>query len=181
MFEILFLVGLLAWLGAMLLEYLYTLPSFGTVAIGALLCPLVAAVDYLREKKRNCLQGVGRSRSANPPERFYWPWRRARLRRSIGWNALIAGSAWCAVFFYPAGRGEPRAAWIGVAVGMLAILVTGRGLSRTILYFQACQWFDRMTPWIVGFCRRTLYRLSDNPEFLEDPSFDRKPSGKKID
>lgn len=181
MFEILFLLGLLGWLGALLVEYLYALPSFGSLAAGVLFCPVVAGFDYLTEKRRIRLDGVGTSRQATPPELFYWPWRRARLLRQVCAYGIGAIPCWWALLRFPIGSQQLQIALLGLGASALAVLTTGRFLSRLFLYFNASQWFDRMTPWIVGYCRRTLYRISDNPEFLGDPSFDQKPSGEKID
>ena len=41
-----------------------------------------------------------------------------------------------------------------------------RLLSSTSLFIRASQWFDAMSPNVVGLLRRTMYRLSDNYEYL---------------
>jgi len=171
MVEILFVIGLLGWLAAMLFEYLYTLPSFGTVVTALLVPPIVAAVEYYRKKEAWHLQGIGTARSATPPERFYWPWRRDKLFFGAMSQWAIALPLWVLAFWFPVAGEQAGEALVGVTTTGMAAWLTGAGLGRLLLHFHASQWFDRMTPWIAGFCRRTLYRLSDNPEFLGDPTF----------
>ena len=54
----------------------------------------------------------------------------------------------------------------GWLAGGLAIISTSRFIAASVVYVRASQWFDKMAPWAVGICRRTMYRLSDNPDFL---------------
>jgi hypothetical protein len=39
-------------------------------------------------------------------------------------------------------------------------------ISATTLFFNASQWFDAMSPSIVGIVRQAMYKLSDNYEYL---------------
>jgi len=180
MVEILFVIGLLGWLGGMLFEYLYTLPGFATLMTGFLLVPVVAAIDYASVREQIALRGIGRAREATPPEKFYWPWTRARLLTGCIWYAPLAVAGWLTAFLRPIGVDGVWGLVLAIGAGLVAILSTGRWVSRCLLYFNACQWYDRMTPWFMGYFRRTMYRLSENPEFLGDETFHTKPSGEKI-
>ena len=41
-----------------------------------------------------------------------------------------------------------------------------QSVSAPALFFKASQWFDAMSPNLVGLLRRAMYKLSDNYEYL---------------
>ena len=74
-------------------------------------------------------------------------------------------AAWWVALDFPANLMLDARSLTGWASGAVAIFATGRFVARVIVYLRASHWFDRMAPWAVGVCRRTMYRLSDNPDF----------------
>ncbi len=68
----------------------------------------------------------------------------------------------------------------GWAAGLLAIFATARLAAYGTVYVRASHWFDRMAPWAVGICRRTLYRLSQNPDFLDTDDGKRREKEKSF-
>ena len=171
MFELLFLCGVFGLMLGAIWEYVTALPAFPTIVVGCATIPLLAWADYLRRARDLALRGMSRHRPPGPPERFYWTRGRSRLRATLGWSAALALVAWPVAILFPADLAATRSAVVGWTAGALAILASARCWSSGIAYVRASQWFDKMAPWAVGFCRRSLYRLSENPDFLapEDP------------
>ncbi|MBV9656962.1 MAG: hypothetical protein JO295_02520 [Verrucomicrobia bacterium] len=176
MVELLFILGLIGLLVVRTFEFLAALQAAPTLLAAAGLVPLLAVWDYTHTLHALSLEGLVRSwehrgqrlRPPVPPERTYWLLHGGRLRRQLGWLAPIAVIFWALALWFPA-----RLAWQPLAVagwvfGAVAIDATARFLARSVLYWRAAQWFDEMRPGIVGFYRRTMYRLSENPEFLGD-------------
>ena len=143
--------------------------------------PLLAWADYLRLVPYLELAGMSRHRPPVPPERFYWTFGRIRLRRMlvVEWRGFgrrlgvgleISGRRICR-------RGRRSSAG---RPGSVAIVASARFCSSAIAYVRASQWFDKMTPWAIGFCRRSLYRLSENPDFLAPENPRRREEEKSI-
>ncbi len=171
MFELLFLCGVFGLMLGAVWEFVTSLPAFPTILVASAALPLLAWADYLRLVPHLELGGMSRHRAPVPPERFYWLIGRGRLRRMMALSGGVLLAAWTVAILYPADLTATRSAVVGWTSGTLAILATARFSSSAIAYVRASQWFDKMTPWAVGFCRRSLYRLSENPDFLapEDP------------
>jgi hypothetical protein len=109
-----------------------------------------------------------------PPERFRWFAQEPKLRLMVMWLSAAAVSAWWNAATLPASGYldvQSVAGWMNVLVGIFA---AGRVISLIVLFFQASQWFDSMTPNLVGLLRRAMYRLSDNYEYLGQKRRDRE-------
>ena len=171
MFELLFLCGVFGLALGAVWEYVTSLPAFPTILVAAASIPLLAWADYLRLVPHLELTGMSRRRAPVPPERFYWLIGRSRLRRMMVFSGVLLVVAWGFAIWFPADLTATHSAVIGWTSGVLAIVASARFCSSAIAYVRASQWFDKMTPWAVGFCRRSLYRLSENPDFLspDDP------------
>ncbi len=166
MFEILFIFGVFGWLLGELWEYLSALAAFPTLLAAFVLIPLLAYGDFLSLLRRLDLEGIQSGRLPVPPERFYWPARRARLRlMCLGMGALAVAS-WVGALEWPASAAWDRISMAGWITGASAILASARAISAGIVYVRASQWFDKMAPWAIGFYRSAMYRISDNPDFL---------------
>lgn len=170
MFELLFIVALVAWGVIALLQYLAGLESAPTLLAAALLVPLLSIWRARRLARGAGISFVRGQRQPLPPERFYWP----ATRRRLGWRTIAcaagASVAAPAAILWPA-RWSPETAslagWAAAAAGIAALAEAAAG---TWLYVRASQRFDNLAPVAVGWLRRGLYRLSDNHEFLaEEP------------
>ncbi|MFM8789714.1 MAG: hypothetical protein ACKOEI_07670 [Chthoniobacterales bacterium] len=170
MFELLFLVALVAWLFFSALEFILSLPCAPTLIAAFVAVPLLAAIRYASMVRVHHLARVRPGLRPVPPEKFFWP----LSRRKIGLRLAVASV--CALVFWPMAliwpaRGSTEiisvAGWIS---GLFAMLALSEALASGCLYVRASHWFDRHAPNFVGWTRRLLYRLSDNHEFLgEDP------------
>ena len=174
MFEILFIFGAFGWLLGAACEYLSGLAAFPTILTGFILVPLLSCADYLETLNKLELAGLHQRRDPVPPERFYWTLHRSRLLRHIGWMAPAAALSWTAAIWWPADFSLAAASVTGWIAGLIAVASTTRFTSHCAAYIHASRWFDKMAPWAVGFCRRTLYRLSDNPDFLAPENPERR-------
>jgi hypothetical protein len=58
---------------------------------------------------------------------------------------------------------ESVVGWVNAVVGIAG---SARFLSTSVLFVHAAQWFDSMSPSLIGFLRLLMYRLSDNYEYL---------------
>ncbi len=166
MVELFFLIGLLGWLGAVLFEFLYSQPFFPSVASALLVVPLVAWCDYHWLSQKMPFRRIETLDKPIPPERFYWKIVRRRIGRELWLLAVTLPVAWLTLVFYPVGRESTF--WVGLIATLVALWSSGRILSRATLYFNASQWYDKMTPRFMGWLRNWMYRISDNPEFLSD-------------
>ena len=180
MFEILFIFGLLGLLLGTVCEFLASLAAFPTLLTAFVVVPLLAWVVYLEMLPRFGLSGINQPRSPVPPERFYWTLQRARLRLALAGLGPLAVGAWAAALEWPA-----ELAWTGTSVtgwlaGAVAMIATALLVACATIYVRASHWFDRMAPWIVGACRRSLYRMSENPDFLTSDRPDRQKEEKSI-
>ncbi len=180
MFEILFIFGLFGWLLGAACEFLSSLAAFPTILTALILVPLVACADYLDTIHRLELGGMHQRRDPVPPERFYWTLYRGRLLRTALWTVPVAVVAWTAAIRWPADMTLDGVSLLGWLSGAVAVLSTARFCSRCAVYVRAARWFDKMAPWAVGVCRRTLYRLSDNPDFLSPDNPRRREKEKSI-
>ena len=180
MLEILFIFGLLGWLVGGAWEYLAALAAFPTILTAMAAVPLMAAADYLTTVHRLELHGLDQARVPVPPERFYWLLHKSELQRMLLWSSLLAVFSWSVAIEWPADFSYEAASVVGWISGALAILATARFVAHGVIYVRASQWFDQMAPWAVGFCRRTMYRLSDNPDFLDSADTKRREKEKTI-
>ena len=167
MLEILFIFGLMGFLVGAALEYLASLAAFPTILTACATVPLLAWADYLTTISRLELQGVGQPRVPVPPERFYWGFQKFDLLRNLRWSGALVLFSWAAAIEWPADFSYGASSLVGWASGAVAIATTARFVAHGVVYVRASQWFDQMAPWAVGFCRRAMYRLSDNPDFLD--------------
>lgn len=180
MMEILFLFGALGWLLGSCWEYLGTLEAFPTILAGFASIPLLSCANYLATLHRYELEGLHARRGPVPPERFYWTLYKGQLRRALAWSGPLAVAAWALAVRWPATFALDGASLVGWLSGALAIVSTARFIASSVVYVRASQWFDKMAPWAVGFCRRAMYRLSDNPDFLGPENPTRKEKEKSI-
>jgi hypothetical protein len=180
MFEILFIFGVFGWLLGQLWEYLSALAAFPTLLTAFALIPLLAYGDFLALLRRLDLEGIQSDRLPVPPERFYWPVRRARLRLMCLGMTVLAAPSWVGAMEWPASSAWDRVSLAGWIAGAVAILSSARALSSGIVYVRASQWFDKMAPWAIGFYRNTMYRISDNPDFLGPADAQREKKEKSV-
>ena len=178
MFEILFIFGVFGWLLGAACEYLSNLAAFPTILTAILVIPLLACADYLEMLNKLDLGGLSTRREPVPPERFYWNLQKPRLLRTVLWTFPLAVLAWVAAIWWPASLAPTVPSLVGWLAGLTAVVSTARFASHCAVYVRASRWFDKMAPWAIGVCRRTLYRISDNPDFLapENPERQEKES-----
>jgi hypothetical protein len=174
MVEVLAIFGFLAWLFEVSYEWLSAQPAFPAIALAAILIPIFVAWEYRYLSRAWNLHGMFAKREPIPPERFYWPAQERKLRFLVMWLSAVAVSAWWNAATLPA-SGQLNfvsvAGWMNALVGTLA---AARVISLVALFFQASQWFDAMTPNLVGLLRRAMYKLSDNYEYLGQKRRDRE-------
>ena len=164
MIEALFIIGLLGALMAFIGEFLGSLEAFPAICSGAVLVPVLFVSDYTRLLQTFDLRVL--RREPLPPDRFYWSFRGAALRlRTLG-LIPISVIAWACAIAFPAAARLDRSSVIGWAATALAIAATARMLAGTMVYFRGAQWFDPMSPAVIGWYRRTMYWLSEDAEFL---------------
>ncbi len=180
MLEILFIFGLIGWLLGMAWEFLSALPAFPTLLVSLVAVPLVSLTYYYETIQNSGLEAIGQSRAPVPPERFYWSMRKTALAWQMCWLTPLSVGAWFVAIRYPAEAAATVSSATGWGAGGLAIYATGRLITACIVYIRASHWFDRMAPWAVGACRRALYRFSENPDFLEPSSPERREKEKSI-
>ena len=166
MFEILFIFGLLGLLLGTLCEFLASLAAFPTLLTAAVVVPLLGWVVYLEMLPRFGLSGINQPRPPVPPERFYWTLHRARLRLALLCLAPLSAGTWAAALEWPAELAWTGSSATGWLTGTVAIIATALLGACATIYVRASHWFDKMAPWVVGACRRSLYRMSENPDFL---------------
>jgi hypothetical protein len=166
MLEILFIFGMLGLLLGQLWEYLASLPAFPTLLVAFFAVPLLTRADYLNLRERFRLEGLAEHRLPVPPERFYWTLHAGRLRHVVCWLPFVVVAAWFVALRWPADLALTVGSLAGWVAGLLAILSTIRWIAAGTLYVRASQWFDKMAPWAVGLYRTTMYRISENPDFL---------------
>lgn len=170
MFELLFIIALLAWAVISCLEYLAALPAASTLAAAALTVPILAAWRIRVLASRGRLEFVAARRRPLPPEKFYWP----ATRRQLGWRvtlgAAAAAASWPVALRWPACWTPDAASVTGWMAAAVAIAATAETLAGAWLYVRASQRFHHLAPGALGWLRVGLYRLSDNHEFLgEEP------------
>jgi hypothetical protein len=180
MFEILFIFGVFGLLLGHLWEYLAALPAFPTLLTAFFAVPLLARADYLNLLERFRLEGLAQGRLPVPPERFYWTLQRSQLRRAVCLLPIIVAAAWFAALRWPAAPALTIPSAAGWIAGLLAIASTARLISASTLYVRASQWFDKMAPWAVGLYRTTMYRISENPDFLGPDNPERQEKEKSV-
>ena len=180
MFEILFIFGAFGWLLGAACEYLSSLAAFPTILTAFLLIPLLACADYLEMLNKLELGGLHARRDPVPPERFYWSLHKTRLLRVLLWLAPAAAGSWFAAIWWPASFVPDGVSLVGWLAGVAAVVSTARFASHCAVYVRASRWFDKMAPWAIGVCRRTLYRLSDNPDFLAPENPERREKESSI-
>lgn len=170
MFELLFIVALVAWGVISVLQYLAELPAAPTLLAAALLVPTLAAWRVRVLASQGRIDFVRTRRRPLPPERFYWP----TTRRRLGWRTLVcaavAAIACPIAIAWPANWSAAPASIAGWIAALIGIASLAEAAAGAWLYVRASQRFDRLTPTALGWLRRGLYRLSDNHEFLgEEP------------
>ena len=178
MVEVLVIFGLLGWLFLTFLEWFSTLPVFPAVVTAAVICPILSVRDYLRLIRTWKLRGIYSNRDPIPPERFYWVAQRIRLQRSIILFTIPCALAWCNAALLPASLDVNLPSVVGWLNSFVGILTLSRVVSATALFFKASQWFDAMSPTLVGLFRRLMYKLSDNYEYLGQKK--RDPEKEKV-
>ena len=180
MLEILFIFGLLGWLVGGAWEYISALEAFPTILTALAAVPLLAGADYLTTVHRLELHGLDQARVPVPPERFYWTLHKSDLQRMLRWSGALSVLGWATAIEWPAAIAGDASSFVGWGSGALAIMATARLIAHGVVYVRASQWFDQMAPWAVGFCRRAMYRLSDNPDFLDSADPKRREKEKSI-
>ena len=180
MFELIFIFGALGLLLGHLWEYLSALPAFPTLLTAFFAVPIVARADYLGLLERFRLEGIAQHRLPVPPERFYWTLQRRQLCKAVCVLPILAGAAWFAAIRWPAALEASAGSASGWISGLAAILSTARLIAAGTLYVRASQWFDKMAPWAIGLYRTTMYRMSENPDFLGSENPKRQEREKSI-
>jgi hypothetical protein len=166
MVEVLGIFGFLGWLFLVFCEWLSHLPVFAALVVGAIAVPIMAVADFRKILRKLQLPGLYTSRDPIPPERFSWLLHGEWLRQSIVWSFVIAAGGWWNAATLPASLScdlESVVGWLNAVVGMIG---SARFFSASLLFVHAAQWFDSMSPSLVGFFRVLMYRLSDNYEYL---------------
>jgi hypothetical protein len=174
MVEVLGIFGFLSWLFVSFCGWLSEFPFFPAVVLAFVGVPLLAARDYRSLIKRWPLGGMLSRREPVPPERFYWCAQAGQRRRAVVWLVLGTIFAWWNVVTLPASLTLCPEACLGWLNALAGILTASRIISLVALFFRASQWFDSMSPNVVGLIRRTMYRLSDNYEYLGARKRDRE-------
>ena len=178
MVEVLVIFGLLGWLFLTFLQWLSTLPVFPAVVVAAVLCPILSVREYLRLTRTWRLRGIYSNRDPIPPERFYWVVQRIGLQRRIVLFTIPCALSWCNAALLLASSNINLALIVGWLNSLVGILTLSRVVSATALFFKASQWFDAMSPTLVGLVRRAMYKLSDNYEYLGQKK--RDPEKEKV-
>ena len=173
-FELLFLIAIVAWVFFSALEFVLTLPCAPTIIAAAVLVPLLTIWRWHALIRAHGLSRLHPRTRPVPPERFCWPARRRVLGWRFGMASFAAILTWPAACLWPAGPGTDTSSLAGWASGLVAILATAEILASGWLYLRASHWFDRHAPRFVGLARRALYRLSDNHEFLGEEALPRE-------
>jgi len=169
-FELLFLIALLAWLFFSALEFVLSLPCAPTLIAGFVAVPLLALIRYTALVRAHRLDRVRPGLEPVPPERFFWPVARRRIGLRVVAGSILASVLWPIAVLWPARGTVDFSSLMGWIAGFFAAVALGEALASGCLYVRASHWFDRHAPNFVGWVRRLLYRLSDNHEFLgEDP------------
>lgn len=166
MVEVLAIFGFLSWLVAVLCDWLSGLPFFPAIVMGAVAVPLIALHEYAVLGRRWKLRSWTFRPFPIPPERFYWIIQRPRLRRTMCWYAAAFAASWWNVVSLPAELSTDPPSLLGWANALAGTYTGARLLGSLVLFVRASQWFDAMSPNVVGLFRRTMYRLSDNYEYL---------------
>jgi hypothetical protein len=174
MVEVLGIFGFLSWLFVTFCEWLSDLPFFPAVCLTSFLVPVLAARDYRRLVRRWQLQGMLARREPVPPERFYWATRAGQRIKQTSWWTLATLFAWWNVATFPASLVFTEESIFGWLNAFAGVLTASRTVSLIAISFRASQWFDSMSPNLVGLFRRTMYHLSDNYEYLGTKKRDRK-------
>ena len=86
--------------------------------------------------------------------------------------------AWFNAALLPASLDVNLISVVGWLNSLVGILTLSRVVSATALFFNASQWFDSMSPTLVGLFRRLMYKLSDNYEYLGQKK--RDPEKEKV-
>src|SRR5258706_4670874 len=142
------------------------LPVFAALVVGAIAAPILAVADFRKNLRKLQLPGLYANREPIPPERFSWLLRRGWLHRSIEWSFVMAVGGWYNAATLPASLSfdaESVVGWINAIVGIAG---SARFFSTSVPFLYAAQWFDSMSPSLIGFLRLLMYRLSDNYEYL---------------
>jgi hypothetical protein len=178
MVEVLVIFGLLGWVFLTFLEWLSTLPVFPAIVAAAVLCPILSARGYLLLTRNWKLCGIYSNRDPIPPERFYWVVKRTKLRRKIILFTIPCVLGWCNATTLPASLDLSLASIVGWLNALVGILTLSWVICAAALFFKASQWFDAMSPTLVGLLRQAMYRLSDNYEYLGQKK--RDPAKEKV-
>ena len=101
-----------------------------------------------------------------PPERFYWITQKPRLRQTYLFFGILSAFAWFNTAVLPASSAIDLPSIVGWLNALVGIVTLSRVISAATLFFKASQWFDAMSPRIVGMLRQAMYKLSDNYEYL---------------
>jgi hypothetical protein len=166
MVEVLGIFGFLGWLFLVFCEWLSHLPVFPALVVGAVAVPILAVADFRKNLRKLQLPGLYANRDPIPPERFSWLLHRGWLQRSMGWSLVMAAVGWWNAASLPASLSfdlESIVGWLNAVIGMVG---SARFFGASILFVHAAQWFDSMSPSLIGFLRLLMYRLSDNYEYL---------------
>jgi hypothetical protein len=166
MVEVLVIFGLAGWLLLTLLQALSRVPFFPAIVTAAVLCPILSRRDYLHLIRAWKLRGITSKREPIPPERFYWVSQKPRLRRFIRLFSILSVFAWWNTAVLPASSEVSLSSIVGWLNAFVGIMTLSRAISAATLFFKASQWFDAMSPRIIGLLRHAMYKLSDNYEYL---------------
>jgi hypothetical protein len=166
MVEVIAIFGCSGLLLLIFFGWLSGLPCFFTVVTALWVIPILSLCDYHYLRQKWNLSGIRPKREPIPPERFYWITQKSRLKRIILTCSVFSGVSACLAALFPVPVDFSLSAvfpWTNMLFGIAAM---SRVISGTVLFFRASQWFDIMSPIIVGSFRKAMYQLSDNYEYL---------------
>jgi len=180
MFELLFIIAIIALGIIQCLIWISNLPAAPTIAFAAIAAPLLAYVIYQKAAALPSLAFLKRRGVALPPDHASWTIARRRLRPMVFGCLALSLAAWPLAILFPAQLNFTATSLAGWLTGLLGTGALGAFLGLSLLYLRASQKLDPMLPNPVGVLRRWAYRISDNPEFLGNSYPDRERKERSV-
>lgn len=173
MLELLGIFALLSWLLILLCQFLSHFDFFPSILVATLLVPALTFFFYSRLREKFLFHSITLSRTPLPPEMFYWNLYRQKLLntgvQATSFSILSGILAFHCPVFSPD--------LLKSSIGILATLVFIPSLSTCIgsfsLYIKAAQWFECPHSQSLSLLRKSMYWISDNPDFLPAPSHEK--------
>lgn len=166
MLELAFFFAVLAWVVLLFFEWLSTLPAAATIFSLLVAVPVISVLRYDTLRRDWHLDFLSSCQPVLPPQRYNWWLYRKRVLRSLCLLPLAGLPLFFVAIIMPARwllAPVSLAGWIA-AIG--AGFAFAEWFARAWLYLRSAQRMDCYAPNFVGWLRRLMYRMSDNPEFL---------------